>query len=206
MTSWMYAGARPDFAGRAGALPCDPRVPGRRCRLPTRRTRRVARLRGRSAYSLRDANRRRRRVPERVCGEGSVGRSRSRRRRGRATRPTLRQRPRCRESGRRPARRHGLPPHITIARLGRPQELSNWVRLLDTYAGPPWPVNEIELVASHLGEGPRRRPRHEVLATLPLGEPRSQRRTSYGSSQWRPLRMTFSRNVIRIVGHSDHYV
>ena len=60
-------------------------------------------------------------------------------------------------------------PHITVARLGRPQELSNWVRLLDTYSGPPWQVNEIELVASHLGEGPRKRPRHEVLATLPLG-------------------------------------
>lgn len=59
-------------------------------------------------------------------------------------------------------------PHITIARLGRPQELSNWVRLLDTYAGPTWPVTEIELVASHLGEGPRRRPRHEVLAALAL--------------------------------------
>lgn len=60
-------------------------------------------------------------------------------------------------------------PHVTLARLGRPEEVSNWVRLLDSYAGPVWSVAEIELVASHLREGPRKRPRHEVLATLPLG-------------------------------------
>jgi 2'-5' RNA ligase len=47
--------------------------------------------------------------------------------------------------------------------------VSRWVRLLDTYAGPSWTVDEITLVASYLGEGPRRRPRHEVLASLPLG-------------------------------------
>lgn len=60
-------------------------------------------------------------------------------------------------------------PHVTLARLGRPVELSNWVRLLDAYAGPEWPVTEFELVASHLREGPRKRPRHEVLATFRLG-------------------------------------
>ncbi len=59
-------------------------------------------------------------------------------------------------------------PHITIARLGAPQEVSNWVRVLDTYTGPTWSVTEIELIASHLGEGPRKRPRHELLAALPL--------------------------------------
>lgn len=59
-------------------------------------------------------------------------------------------------------------PHLTLARLGHPEEVSNWVRLLDAYAGPTWSVGEIELVASHLKEGPRKRPRHEVLATLSL--------------------------------------
>lgn len=59
-------------------------------------------------------------------------------------------------------------PHLTLARLGHPQEVSNWVRLLDAYEGPPWPVEEIALVASYLGEGPRRRPRHEVVGTYPL--------------------------------------
>lgn len=60
-------------------------------------------------------------------------------------------------------------PHLTVARLGRPADASNWVRLLDAYAGPPWRIDEVALVASHLGEGPRNRPRHETLATFPLG-------------------------------------
>lgn len=60
-------------------------------------------------------------------------------------------------------------PHLTVARCGRPTQLTSWVRLLDAYAGPPWRAGHLELVASHLGEGPRRRPRHEVLAELPLG-------------------------------------
>ncbi|MGL5826443.1 MAG: RNA 2',3'-cyclic phosphodiesterase [Nocardioides sp.] len=59
-------------------------------------------------------------------------------------------------------------PHLTVARLSRPAEVSRWVRLLDSYAGPTWPVTHLELVASYLGEGPRQRPRHEVIATLPL--------------------------------------
>jgi 2'-5' RNA ligase len=59
-------------------------------------------------------------------------------------------------------------PHLTLARLGFPEEVSNWVRLLDAYEGPAWPIGEIALVASYLGEGPRRRPRHEVVGTYPL--------------------------------------
>ncbi len=59
-------------------------------------------------------------------------------------------------------------PHVTLARLGRPAEVTRWIRLLDTYEGPAWEVEEVALVASHLGEGPRRRPRHEVVATFPL--------------------------------------
>ncbi len=59
--------------------------------------------------------------------------------------------------------------HLTLARLGRPANVSRWVRLLDAYVGPTWTVDEVALVASYLGEGPRRRPRHEVVATFPLG-------------------------------------
>lgn len=59
-------------------------------------------------------------------------------------------------------------PHLTLARLGHPDEVTNWVRLLDTYAGPTWLVEDIALIASHLGEGPRRRPRYEVLGTFGL--------------------------------------
>ncbi len=60
-------------------------------------------------------------------------------------------------------------PHLTLARLGRPEDVTRWLRVLESYAGPRWPVMQLELVASHLGEGPRRQPRHEVLAALPLG-------------------------------------
>lgn len=60
-------------------------------------------------------------------------------------------------------------PHVTLARLGRPAEVSRWVRLLDGYAGPPWTADRLDLVASYLGEGPRKRPRYETVESFPLG-------------------------------------
>lgn len=60
-------------------------------------------------------------------------------------------------------------PHLTLARRGRAGDVTSWVRLLTTYRGPVFTVDRIVLVASHLGEGPRGRPRHEVLAELSLG-------------------------------------
>jgi 2'-5' RNA ligase len=60
-------------------------------------------------------------------------------------------------------------PHLTLGRLGRPANVTSWVRLLDAYEGPAWQVEEVALVASHLGEGPRRRPRHEVVSTYAFG-------------------------------------
>lgn len=59
-------------------------------------------------------------------------------------------------------------PHLTVARMGRPTETTSWVRLLDAYEGPPWTVDRVELVASHLGQGRRRRPRYERVAEVPL--------------------------------------
>lgn len=59
-------------------------------------------------------------------------------------------------------------PHLTLARLRRSVEATRWLRVLDTYRSAAWPVREVELVASHLREGPRG-PRHEVVARLPLG-------------------------------------
>jgi 2'-5' RNA ligase len=68
------------------------------------------------------------------------------------------------------ANRSGVPvdgqkfrPHLTVARLGHPQEVTSWVRLLDAYRGPTWTVDRMTLVASYLGEGPRNRPRHDVV-------------------------------------------
>jgi len=59
-------------------------------------------------------------------------------------------------------------PHLSLAHLKRPVEATRWLRILDTYAGRSWQVDEFQLVASHLGDGPNRRPRHEVVGTFPL--------------------------------------
>ncbi|WP_338748044.1 RNA 2',3'-cyclic phosphodiesterase [Janibacter alittae] len=59
-------------------------------------------------------------------------------------------------------------PHLTLARLKRSIEATTWLRVLDTFSSSRWRVREIELVASHLGEGPRRRPRYETVARLTL--------------------------------------
>jgi RNA 2',3'-cyclic 3'-phosphodiesterase len=63
-------------------------------------------------------------------------------------------------------------PHVTIARLGHPTEVSNWVRLLDGYAGPRWPADRITLVASYLGEGLRGRPRYVNVGEFTLATAR----------------------------------
>lgn len=54
-------------------------------------------------------------------------------------------------------------PHLTLARTGHPVEATRWLRVGATYRGPAYRIEEVALVASHLGEGPRRRPRYEVL-------------------------------------------
>lgn len=63
-------------------------------------------------------------------------------------------------------------PHVTLARTGRPVEATRWVRVLDAYRGPTWEAREVALVQSHLGEGPRRRPRYETVGTFPLSRSR----------------------------------
>jgi len=62
-------------------------------------------------------------------------------------------------------------PHVTLARIGQPAEVTKWVRVLEAYRGPTWTASEIALIESHLGEGPRRRPRYEVADTFPLCPP-----------------------------------
>jgi RNA 2',3'-cyclic 3'-phosphodiesterase len=76
------------------------------------------------------------------------------------------------------ANRAGVPvdgqrfrPHVTVARLGHPEEVTSWVRLLDTYRSPSWTVDRLTLVASYLGEGPRNRPRYETLEEFGLSSP-----------------------------------
>lgn len=54
-------------------------------------------------------------------------------------------------------------PHLTLARSRQLIEATRWLRVLDGYEGPGWVVEEVELVASHLGQGRERRPRYETL-------------------------------------------
>ncbi len=61
-------------------------------------------------------------------------------------------------------------PHVTVARINRAVDTTNWVRLLDAYAGPAFTVDRVSLVASYLGQGPRNRPRYEVVEEFPLAD------------------------------------
>lgn len=65
-------------------------------------------------------------------------------------------------------------PHVTVARLRRPTEVTRWVRLLDGYSGPWWVADRVELVRSFLGEGPRNRPRYETVDTFRLSPERGR--------------------------------
>jgi 2'-5' RNA ligase len=58
--------------------------------------------------------------------------------------------------------------HLTLARVNRPTELGKWLQVFDTYSGPSWPVDEMELIESHLGQGPHGRPRYQSVAAFPL--------------------------------------
>lgn len=60
--------------------------------------------------------------------------------------------------------------HLSVARPRHPIDARRWLQVLDTFTGDTWPVTEIDLMASYLGEGAHRRPRHEVVATLPLAD------------------------------------
>ncbi|NHA67514.1 RNA 2',3'-cyclic phosphodiesterase [Phycicoccus flavus] len=60
-------------------------------------------------------------------------------------------------------------PHVTLGRFGRPGDATRWVRVLDAYRGPPWTAEEVVLLESHLPRERGHRPRHEVLARVPLG-------------------------------------
>lgn len=77
-------------------------------------------------------------------------------------------------------------PHLTLARLRRPAEATRWLRVLDAYCGPSWHAGQITLIESHLGEGPRNRPRYEVVESFALGRrqaPQDVSRTGTGDAE-----------------------
>jgi 2'-5' RNA ligase len=53
--------------------------------------------------------------------------------------------------------------------------LGRAVRMLSVYRGPTWHVDQLELVASTVGQGRSGGPLHEVLGTVPLGPTESSR-------------------------------
>jgi 2'-5' RNA ligase len=63
--------------------------------------------------------------------------------------------------------------HLTLARLGHPRDVTRWVRLLDAFATRTFLVEESALIESHLGEGPRGKPRYVVRQRFPLAGHRS---------------------------------
>ncbi|HEX5535303.1 MAG TPA: RNA 2',3'-cyclic phosphodiesterase, partial [Actinomycetales bacterium] len=80
----------------------------------------------------------------------------------------------CRRAGLEVEEGRRFRPHLTLARLSQPDDVTHLVEDLRGYRGPVWRVGSIALVASHLGQGPGRRSRYESVATFPLtgsGEP-----------------------------------
>jgi 2'-5' RNA ligase len=59
-------------------------------------------------------------------------------------------------------------PHLTLARLAQPLDVTRWLRVLDLYSGPSWRVDEVILFQSYLGQGPRGRARHDIVETFEL--------------------------------------
>jgi len=47
-------------------------------------------------------------------------------------------------------------PHVTLARIGRPLDVTRWLRVFDLYASASWQVTEVVLFHSRLGGGPAR--------------------------------------------------
>lgn len=63
----------------------------------------------------------------------------------------------------------GFTPHVTLARFNTPTNAASLLDVFSVYSGPSWCNERVDLVASHLGQGPKRRPRYETLAVFPLG-------------------------------------
>ncbi len=61
-------------------------------------------------------------------------------------------------------------PHLTLARLNRPIDVTRWLRIFELFQSETWPVDSITLFQSHLGHGPAR---HQMIEEFPLRNGRS---------------------------------
>ncbi len=59
-------------------------------------------------------------------------------------------------------------PHVTLARLRRPVDVTRWLRIVDGYEGPEWTTESIQLISSRLGEGANRGSAYDVVGEWPL--------------------------------------
>jgi 2'-5' RNA ligase len=61
-------------------------------------------------------------------------------------------------------------PHLTLARIGRPLDVTRWLRVFDLFASASWQVPELVLFHSQLGSGPAR---YTPVERFPLSGPQS---------------------------------
>lgn len=59
-------------------------------------------------------------------------------------------------------------PHVTMARVRRPVDVSRWLRVLGAYKSATWTASEIQLIQSHLGNGRGGKPRYEQIGSFAL--------------------------------------
>lgn len=77
----------------------------------------------------------------------------------------------CRRSAGRAGIRAADEPfngHLTIARFAQPTDVTGQLTVLDQIEVAPWPVEELVLVESLLGQGPGGRSRYLVVERFPL--------------------------------------
>lgn len=60
--------------------------------------------------------------------------------------------------------------HLTLARVSQPTDLSGQVAIVEEWGFGPWPMDELALVESQLGQGREGRPRYVVTDRFTLAE------------------------------------
>jgi 2'-5' RNA ligase len=60
-------------------------------------------------------------------------------------------------------------PHLTLARIGRPLDVTRWLRVFALYASAGWQVEDVVLYHSQLGNGPAR---YTAVERFPLSASR----------------------------------
>lgn len=62
-------------------------------------------------------------------------------------------------------------PHLSLARTKAPFDVTKWMHVIQGFGNFPWQATELELIESHLGQGPGGTARHALVERFPLGAP-----------------------------------